>query len=68
LRWGSPTRTKPVPFLFIVLVIIGAYYLLTSRSETAAGEKAVAILDERYAKGEMTKEQYVEMKQQLTKK
>jgi len=68
MGWGFMFAGMLIPLLFIVLVIVGAYYLLTSRSETAASDRAAAILDERYAKGEITKEQYNEMKQQLTKK
>lgn len=59
-----------VPLLFIALMILGAYYLLTGyRNETnspeSAGDKAFEILRERFAKGEITKDQYMEMKEEL---
>ena len=57
-----------IPFLFVVLIIVGAYLWLTSRREVAEDEKSSTILNERYAKGEITKEQYFEMKEHLTKK
>jgi putative membrane protein len=54
--------------IFTVLVVVGAYLWLTPRKEPVESEKALDILNERYAKGEITKEQYLEMKQHLTKK
>ena len=74
--WGYPTRwgwgfmfaRMLIPLLFIVLLIVGAYLLLTPRREPMESERAITILDERYAKGEITKEQYLEMKENLTKK
>ena len=66
--WGFMFVGMLIPLAFIVLLIVGAYFLLTPRGETAGSERALTILDERYAKGEITKEQYLEMKQQLTKK
>jgi uncharacterized membrane protein len=57
-----------IPLGFIVLLIVGAYYFLTPRRDTAEAENALRILDERYAKGELTKAQYLEMKENITKK
>jgi len=68
MGWGFMFAGMLIPLGFIVLLIVGAYFLLTKRGETDGTEKALAILDERYAKGEITKEQYLEMKQNLTKK
>jgi len=68
MRWGFMSAGMLIPLVFIVLLIVGAYYLLTPRGETAGSEAALRILDERYARGEITKEQYLEMKQHLTKK
>jgi putative membrane protein len=56
------------PLFFIVLLAVGGYLLLTHRGESADGERALAILNERYARGEITKEQYLDMKEQLHKK
>jgi putative membrane protein len=74
--WGSPTGAgwglmfagMLVPLLFIILIIVGGYYLLAPRMETGKSETALTILDERYAKGEITKAQYLEMREHLTKK
>jgi putative membrane protein len=68
LGWGFMFGGMLIPLLFIVLLIVGGYYLLGPRTETARSETALAILDERYAKGEITKEQYREMKQELARK
>ena len=57
-----------IPLAFIGLLIVGAYLLLKPRVESAGSEDALRILDERYAKGEITSEQYSEMKKNLSDK
>lgn len=59
-----------VPVVFLVLIALGAYYLITestrtSRSVPNRGERALEILKERYAKGEITREQFLKMKKEL---
>ncbi len=66
--WGFMFAGMLIPFLFIVLLIVGAYFLLTRREQTGETERALSILNERYAKGEIAKEQYLEMKEHLAKK
>ena len=74
--WGSPTGMRwgfmfigmLIPLAFIGLLIVGAYLLLKPRVESAGSEDALTILDERYAKGEITSEQYSEMKKNLSDK
>jgi len=68
MRWGFMLAGMLIPLGFIVLLIVGAYFLLTPRGATAEIENALKILDERYAKGELTKAQYLEMKDNITKK
>jgi putative membrane protein len=68
IGWGFMFVSMLVPLVFIILVVVGAYLWLSPRKEPAESEKAIAILNERYAKGEITKEQYLEMKENLTKK
>ena len=68
MRWGLMSIGMLIPLGFIVLLIVGAYFLLTPRGATAETENALKILDERYAKGELTRDQYLEMKQNITKK
>lgn len=68
IQWGLMSVGMLIPLGFIVLLIVGAYFLLTPRGETAEVENALRILDERYAKGELTKDQYLEMKQNIAKR
>jgi uncharacterized membrane protein len=68
MRWGFMLTGVLIPLAFIGLLIVGAYFVLTSRGEATGSENALRILDERYAKGEITGEQYSQMKQNLTKK
>jgi putative membrane protein len=66
--WGFMFAGMLILFLFIALLIVGAYLLLTHREHAGDNEKALSILNERYAKGELTEKQYLEMKEHLTKK
>jgi len=60
-----------LPFAFLVLLVVGVYYLLkeVTGTESAAapsnGEKALEILKERYARGEITRDEYQKMKEEL---
>ena len=60
-------------FIFFILIIIGVVFLIVwivkrathSGIEDKTGSKALEVLKERYAKGEITKEQYENMKKDL---
>ena len=60
-------------FIFFILIIIGVIFLIVwivkrathSGIEDKTGSKALEVLKERYAKGEITKEQYESMKRDL---
>lgn len=59
-----------IPVVFLVLVGVGAYYLITEftsndRSEYSHDKSALEILKERYAQGEITRKQYLKMKEEL---
>lgn len=59
-----------IPLAFLLLVGVGIYYLVTTFTRTSRpsfrrGERALEILRERYARGEITREEYVKMKEQL---
>ncbi len=65
--WGSMVL---IPVVFFVLIAVGAYYLalgLTGKSRLISnrGGKALRILKERYAKGEITREQFLGMEKEL---
>jgi len=62
--------TLLIPIVFLVLIVLGAYYFVTGsaeprRSASNHSRRALEILRERYAKGEITKEQFLEMKAEL---
>ena len=57
------------PLLFLVLIGLGVYYLITEfmsagKSATGGG-RALEFLNEQYAKGAITREQYLKMKEDL---
>ena len=66
--WGFMFAGMLILFVFIVLLIVGVYFLLTHQEHMGENERALSILNERYAKGELTEKQYLEMKEHLTKK
>jgi uncharacterized membrane protein len=68
MRWGFMFVGMLIPLAFIGLLIAGAYVLPRSRREPAESDSALRILDERYAKGEITSVQYSKMKQDLSEK
>ena len=54
---------------FLALVILGAYYLITGLMRKSASElrhkESLKVLEERYARGEITREQYLRMREDL---
>ena len=60
-------------FIFFILIIVGIILLIVwlvkrlthSGIEDKTGSKALEVLKERYAKGEITKDQYESMKKDL---
>ncbi|NIO36400.1 SHOCT domain-containing protein [Candidatus Bathyarchaeota archaeon] len=65
--WGSMIL---IPTAFLVLIAVGAYYLITAsnerdRSTSNRGGRALEMLKERYAKGEITREQFLTMRKEL---
>jgi len=59
-----------IPLAFLVLIALGAYYLITEFTKTGSaspgsGKGALEILKERYARGQITREQYLKMKEEL---
>jgi putative membrane protein len=56
-----------IPIIFLALIVLGAYFAITELSKPSGrGEAgALEILKERYAKGEITREEYLKMKEEL---
>jgi putative membrane protein len=73
LGWGNMPIMMLVMVLFwgglIVFVALGAWALLHSRTGSGglrgSSSRALEILQERYARGEITREQYDQMKRDL---
>ncbi len=56
--WGMGWGMWIIPVLFVVLII----FLTRNNNVQSQNETPLGILKKRYAKGEITKEQYEEMK------
>ncbi|OGA68274.1 MAG: hypothetical protein A3G81_02630 [Betaproteobacteria bacterium RIFCSPLOWO2_12_FULL_65_14] len=68
MGWGWMGLGILQMLLFWVLVILGIVVLvrwLAAGSSPRSGSRAMGILKERYAKGELTREQYEQMKREL---
>ena len=68
MGWGWIGLGMVHMLLFWVLVILGIVVLvrwLASGQASGTGNRALEILKERYAKGELTREQYEQMRKEL---
>ena len=66
-RWGFMFL---IPLFFLALLSLGVYYFVTGLLRTSGfhiieREDALEILKKRYARGELTTEQYAKMKEEL---
>ena len=75
MHWRMVERGMEFGWIFIVIfsifIVLGVIHLLklVSRSRKAThGESPLHILKRRYAKGEITKEEYEKMKDEITGK
>lgn len=68
--WGWPLSWMPLGFiLFWALVALAAYLIIMgSNPSRAMVDRALEIARERYAKGEITSEEYEEIKRRLTQR
>ena len=74
MDWGHMMDWWGIPFLglwfigiFIVIVLVVVYLIIQSEKteEKEIMNDAQKILDERYAKGEMTRKEYIQAKEDL---
>ncbi len=68
--YGFPNLLAVLVFaLFIAIIFIGAYYLLSGEVALPrlGGDRALGILRERYARGEITRKDFKEMAEELKK-
>jgi putative membrane protein len=59
-----------IPVMFLLLLVLGAYFLLKEftsgeRAVSSQSNRALELLKERYARGELTREEYLKMKEEL---
>lgn len=71
--YGGPNFFMMIPMIVLLLVIVYLIYKTFSNRQLAsvvsppASSKAMNILSERFAKGEITEEEYKSIKEQLNK-
>ncbi len=51
--------------ILLIIVLIGVLFYFISKKNSGAGESVLDILKKRYARGDITKEEYEKMKQEL---
>jgi putative membrane protein len=72
--WGWNWPMAVVMGVFWLLVIVGIIYAIGALSRVGGrwsgppGESPLDILDRRYARGEVTREQYQQMREDLTRR
>jgi putative membrane protein len=69
LLWGLPILIPWIGILFLILYLImrDSGRRIAAKSEMPAKTSVDEVLDERYAKGEVTRELYLQMKEDLKK-
>jgi putative membrane protein len=69
LLWGLPILIPWIGILFLILYLIlrDSGHRIAAESNLPAKTTVAEILDERYAKGELTREIYQQMKEDLKK-
>ncbi len=70
LLWGLPVLVPWIGILFLILYLImrdSGRHIVAEGSTAPARTTAEEVLDERYAKGEVTREVYLQMKEDLKK-
>ncbi|HWQ20430.1 MAG TPA: SHOCT domain-containing protein [Methanotrichaceae archaeon] len=68
LLWGLPVLVPWIGIIFLALYLVlreERRHSHTTEETTPASTTPEAILDERYARGEITREQYMQMKEDL---
>ncbi|MEI8003403.1 MAG: SHOCT domain-containing protein [Methanothrix sp.] len=67
LLWGLPILIPWIGILFLILYLImrDSGRRVAAESSVTAKTTAEAVLDERYARGEVTRELYLQMKEDL---
>lgn len=70
LGWLGMGLGMIVHLAFVALIVMAAIWMFNAvfrnnRTETIVGSSAINILDTRYAKGEITSEEYQQMKKEI---
>lgn len=66
--WGMHMGWWVTGLLIVIVLIMIFLYLKTKRTDSVKWKSPLEILDRRYAKGEITKEQYEEQKRTIKSK
>ncbi len=51
--------------LFWIFVFLALYYVLTEKNKTVRGDSAIDVLKQRYAGGEITRDEYLQVKKEI---
>jgi uncharacterized membrane protein len=51
--------------LFWIFVFVALYYVLTEKNKKVKGDSAIEILKQRYASGEITRDEYLQVKKEI---
>lgn len=71
LLWGLPILIPWIGVIFLIMYLLiredKRFAPSKASAEVRAGNTSIDILDERYAKGEISREQYMQMKEDIGK-
>ncbi len=51
--------------LFWIFVFLALYYVLTEKNKTVRADSAIDVLKQRYACGEITRDEYLQVKKEI---
>lgn len=67
MGWGGMGIAMAVIWIAVILAVIALVLLFVKRPGGTSGDRSAEIVRERYARGEITREQFDELKRDLEK-
>lgn len=67
MGWGGMGVGMGIIWILVILAIAALVMLVLKRPAGASGDRSIGIARERYARGEITREQFEEIKRDLGK-